>query len=128
MIRHIGSVDEAWDFIECDQKELASVTKEVLDKDVQDAGFGVIDSLFHRFPGGGEGISYIAIIHESHIAIHTSPENKGVAEITIHTCTVEGTGSEEAPEDKTKQLFTTWKSRFAPHSIHEHAPRERGSN
>ena len=113
-IRHTGSSDSAWDFFECDAAALAAASHRSLNKDVRDAGFTLVKgkSHFHRFQGGGEGISYTAIIMESHIAIHTNPENHRLIEVTIHTCNMVGVVAAVPPEVKKEKLLRLWERRF----------------
>lgn len=115
-IRLARSVDRALDFY--------GASLEVLDDpglcqhlwdDVVAAGFTlVMPPQFHRFEGGGAGISFLAMLTESHAAIHTAPEKEGCLEITIHTCEVEGVVPGKTPAEKTESLVQIWKDRFKP--------------
>lgn len=109
------SMDRAWDFYGADTHALADPElHQQLWDDVLAAGFTlVMPPQFHRFPGGGNGISFLAMLKESHAAIHTAPE-KGCLEITIHTCEVEGIVVEKTPAEKSQALFDIWVQRFKP--------------
>lgn len=110
------SVDRARDFYGADPVALADPDLErKLRDDIIAAGFTlVMPPQFHRFEGGGNGISFLAMLKESHAAIHTAPEKSGCLEITIHTCEVEGVVVEKTPAEKTKALFDIWQERFKP--------------
>jgi S-adenosylmethionine decarboxylase len=47
------------------------------------SGATILDSVFHQFQP--QGITFILLLAESHISIHTWPE-KGCAAIDIYTC------------------------------------------
>ena len=47
------------------------------------SGATILDSVFHKFDP--QGITFILLLAESHISIHTWPE-KGCAAIDIYTC------------------------------------------
>jgi S-adenosylmethionine decarboxylase len=47
------------------------------------SGATILDSVFHKFEP--QGITFILLLSESHISIHTWPE-KGCAAIDIYTC------------------------------------------
>ena len=50
-----------------------------------DAGFHVLREVVHRFESGGEGITGIVILSESHAAVHTYPE-MGYLALDIFSC------------------------------------------
>lgn len=110
------SVDCAWDFYGADPVALADPTlRQKLRDDVVAAGFTlVMPPQFHSFEGGGNGISFLAMLMESHVAIHTAPEKFGCLEITIHTCEVDGIVLEKTSEEKTEALINIWTRRFRP--------------
>src|SRR6185436_19609931 len=86
------SVDRARDFYGAKPEVLAHPDlKQLLTADILAVGFTlVMEPQFHRFKGGGNGISFLAMLKESYVAIHTAPEKGDCLEITIHTCEVEG--------------------------------------
>ena len=127
--RHVGSVDYAWDFYGCRGDVLSLPAKKLeklLVEDVRAAGFTLIDHVFHRFGPDG-AISFLALIEESHVAIHGAPENGKLLEITIHTCIVEGTFTSASPEKKKERLFRLWAGRFSPEKIDSFPERRRGA-
>lgn len=119
-IRLSRSVDRAWDFYGADPRALSDPQlQDKLSEDIEAVGFTlVMQSQFHRFEGGGNGISFLAMLMESHVAIHTAPEKDACLEITVHTCEVEGRTSKEAtPHQKTLKLIALWTERFKPQRI-----------
>lgn len=115
-IRLARSVDRALDFYGASPEALddPGLCQRLWD-DILAAGFTlVMPPQFHRFEGGGSGISFLAMLTESHAAIHTAPEKEGCLEITIHTCEVEGVSSGKTPSEKTDALVQIWKDRFKP--------------
>lgn len=113
------SVDRAFDFYGASLAALADpdLCQQLWD-DVIAAGFTlVMPPQFHRFEGGGAGISFLAMLTESHAAIHTAPEKDGCLEITIHTCEVEGIVPGKTPAEKTESLVQLWKDRFSPNRV-----------
>ena len=51
---------------------------------VADAGLTTVGSLFHSF-GHGEGVTGAVVLAESHLAVHTWPEQAGVT-LDIYVC------------------------------------------
>lgn len=126
-IRLSRSVDRARDFYGADPAALNDPDLgQQLRDDVIAAGFTlVMPPQFHRFQGGGNGISFLAMLMESHAAIHTAPEKSGCLEITIHTCEVDGIAIEKTPAEKTEALFKIWERRFKPQKVVRFADRVR---
>lgn len=124
------SVDRAWDFYDADSVALADPNlRQQLWDDVIAAGFTlVMPPQFHRFLGGGSGISFLAMLMESHAAIHTAPEKRNCLEITIHTCEVDGIILEETPAKKTEVLIKIWTTRFKPTQVIKFDERIRAEN
>jgi S-adenosylmethionine decarboxylase len=58
--------------------------KDILIRAAEATGSTVLGSFFHKF-GGGEGVTGVVVIAESHVSIHTWPEH-GYAAIDIFTC------------------------------------------
>jgi len=75
------------DFYNCrgNLKYLASrkPTEPKLKAIAKKAGFHVLGTLFHEFPGGG--ITGLILVSESHIAIHTWPE-RGYLTLDVFFC------------------------------------------
>jgi S-adenosylmethionine decarboxylase len=76
----------------CNPEIISSVkeVREILVRSAEIAGAQVRAESFYQFPP--QGVSGVVVISESHISIHTWPEN-GYAAIDIYTC-----GSEVEPE------------------------------
>ncbi len=76
-----------------------------------DAGLTIVDEKFHVFPeweGQPGGITGTLLLAESHLAIHTWPERRGVT-LDVYVCNF--TGDNDA---KAKQLFNTLLLAFRP--------------
>lgn len=73
------------DLYKCDIEYLDSVDKikELLETSCREANLTVVESKFHKFLP--IGISGICILSESHVTIHTWPEN-GFVSIDAFTC------------------------------------------
>ena len=69
----------------CDETKLRSLS--VLDPALREvagrANVGVIDCIWHKFPNGG--ITGILVLEESHISIHTWPEQRYVS-VDFYAC------------------------------------------
>lgn len=105
-----GSIDLAWDFHECEAVPmLKSKDAEArIIESIKDAGFTFVGSRFHQFETDGEGYSFVAIIGESHVAIHTWPERSAL-ELTIHYCNYTINN-----DDKAEHLLTLFRDLFKP--------------
>ena len=121
------SADRAFDFYGACPRALADpCLKQQLQQDIEDAGFTlVMPPQFHRFEGGGNGISFLAMLMESHVAIHTAPENGSCLEITIHTCEVAGVAAARTPAEKTRLLRQRFLDRFLPQHVIDYEDRFR---
>ncbi|MBI4118032.1 MAG: S-adenosylmethionine decarboxylase [Parcubacteria group bacterium] len=120
-MKQSGSVDQAFDFFNCENIDalVQSTIRQKLERCIQESGFTFIESVFHKFKGFGEGYSFLAIIGESHVAIHTWPE-KGAAEITLHYCDFSRNNGEKAEE-----LIKLYKEIFRPARISAYKTRIR---
>ncbi|MFK3775835.1 adenosylmethionine decarboxylase [Pseudomonas sp. NPDC089406] len=49
------------------------------------AGFTVISDMVHKFSAGGEGVTGLFLLSESHLSYHTYPES-GYISIDVYTC------------------------------------------
>lgn len=47
--------------------------------------FTVLDHLTHKFDAGGEGVTGLYLLSESHLSYHTYPENHYIS-IDVYTC------------------------------------------
>ena len=77
------------------------VTAAELDSLLKSLGLSVVASLLHRF--GNDGLTYIAILEVSHLAIHSWPEHEVVL-VDLFSC-VEMDG---AATDKCIAGIATW--------------------
>ena len=90
--------------------DIAALTKICRDTTV-DAGLTIVDQAFHVFPdwnGQPGGITGTLLLAESHLAIHTWPERRGVT-LDVYVCNF--TGDNDA---KARQLFDTLVLAFRP--------------
>lgn len=122
LIRKPKSYDCAWDFSGC--KNLNHLTsphlKTYFDRLIVLAGLDLIGSLFHKFGDGGEGISYVAVIGESHVAIHSWPEEHYL-QLTIDYC-----NHSRNNDEKVVRLQRYFRKFFRPKKTEAYKPRERG--
>jgi S-adenosylmethionine/arginine decarboxylase-like enzyme len=116
-----GSFDLGFDFEKCaDTKALSqSDMKGRLEECIRKAGFTLISSIFHVFKDGGKGYSFLAIIGESHVAVHSWPEKQAV-EVTLHYCNFTQDNSEKA-----EKLISLYKELFRPEQVNEYDRRTR---
>ncbi|KFX06928.1 S-adenosylmethionine decarboxylase [Pectobacterium betavasculorum] len=47
--------------------------------------FTILGSIFHKFDSGGEGVTGVYLLSESHLSFHTYPENSYIS-IDLYTC------------------------------------------
>ena len=80
--------------------------RELCLKMVRDAGLTVMDATFHQFEGSG--FTGTVVLAESHLAIHTWPEKKGLT-LDIYVCNFSGDNSEKA-----RSLFRALVAHFQP--------------
>ena len=80
--------------------------RELCLKMVRDAGLTVMDATFHQFEGSG--FTGTVVLAESHLAIHTWPEKKGLT-LDIYVCNFSGDNSEKA-----RSLFSALVAHFQP--------------
>ena len=74
---------------------------------VLDAGLTIVGSLFHSF-GAGQGVTGAVVRAESHLAIHTWPEDALVT-LDVYVCNYRGDSSARA-----EALFGALQQAFAP--------------
>jgi S-adenosylmethionine/arginine decarboxylase-like enzyme len=84
--RHLDSWVRIFNFYGCTDESVLRASKEAVDAMVSEAGFGLIGSLLHFFPGEASGYTYVAAISESGVDIHTWPEYEKSAQFEIHYC------------------------------------------
>jgi len=64
-----------------DRSLLTSLLRDACDE----AGLTILKEMYHDFESGGEGFTTILLLVESHLALHTWPEDNYFA-LTIDTC------------------------------------------
>ncbi|OII56342.1 S-adenosylmethionine decarboxylase proenzyme [Pseudomonas putida] len=52
---------------------------------LQASGFNIISDMIHKFSSGGEGVTGIFLLSESHLSYHTYPEREYIS-IDVYTC------------------------------------------
>ena len=80
---------------------------------VADAGLTAVGSLFHSF-GEGEGVTGAVVLAESHLALHTWPEDDYVT-LDVYVCSYTSDNSAKA-----ERLFELVMQAFAPDEPHLH--------
>ena len=80
---------------------------------VADAGLTAVGSLFHSF-GSGEGVTGAVILAESHLALHTWPEDDYVT-LDVYVCSYCSDNSAKA-----EHLFALLQEAFDPTDPHLH--------
>ncbi|MBX3604365.1 MAG: adenosylmethionine decarboxylase [Piscinibacter sp.] len=89
------------------------------------AGLTPVGELFHRFapaaPGAAAGITGVVLLAESHLAVHTWPE-QGAVTLDVYVCNFGADNSARA-----HQLLDALVAAFAPRRVGRHAL-QRGSS
>ncbi|MDO5653213.1 MAG: adenosylmethionine decarboxylase [Brachymonas sp.] len=80
---------------------------------VAKAGLTSVGSLFHSF-GEGEGVTGAVVLAESHLALHTWPEDDYVT-LDVYVCSYSSDNS-----DKAEHLFNALMAAFEPADPHLH--------
>ena len=80
---------------------------------VLDAGLTIVGSLFHSF-GEGEGVTGAVVLAESHLALHTWPEDDYVT-LDVYVCSYTNDNSAKA-----ERLFELVMQAFDPSEPHLH--------
>lgn len=78
---------------------------------VAEAGLNAINDLFHRF-GQNEGVTGMVVLAESHMSLHTWPE-EGYVTIDVYVCNHSADN-----RDKAQQLFDALLGTFQPDDPH----------
>jgi S-adenosylmethionine decarboxylase len=78
----------------CEEKKLAYVdeVRSIINEVISKTKLTALSHSFHQFEP--QGVTYIVLLAESHISIHTWPEFK-LAHIDIFTCYVQNTENKE---------------------------------
>ena len=80
---------------------------------VTESGLTAVGSLFHSF-GEGEGVTGAVVLAESHLALHTWPEDNYVT-LDVYVCSYSTDNSDSA-----QKLFDTVATAFGPAEPHLH--------
>ena len=92
-------------------------------KTVEAAGLQAVGRLFHGFPGtpdGPGGVTATVLLAESHLCVHTWPEQQGVT-IDVYVCNFGADHSARA-----RAVMATLEALFMPGRVERHAL-QRGS-
>ena len=81
---------------------------------VRDAGLTPVGELFHRFGDGGQGVTGVVLLAESHLAVHTWPELAAVT-LDVYVCNFGADNSSRA-----ERLLAALEAAFAPSSAQRH--------
>ena len=95
-----------------DAAALAAVCREA----VRAAGLTAVAELFHPFPGEG-GITGVVLLAESHLAVHTWPEQAG-ATVDVYVC---NRGRDNS--DRAEALLAALVAALAPTGVVRNAQR-----
>lgn len=83
------------------------------------AGLTPVGELFHRFapavPGAPAGVTGVVLLAESHVAVHTWPEQQAVT-LDVYVCNFGADNSARA-----RQLLAALSEAFAPRRVEQHA-------
>lgn len=80
---------------------------------VEQAGLTTVGSLFHSF-GEGEGVTGVVVLAESHLSLHTWPED-GYVTLDVYVCSYTTDNRAQA-----ESLFARVMQAFAPADPHLH--------
>ena len=83
------------------------------------SGLTAVAELFHRFapaaPGAPAGVTGVVLLAESHVAVHTWPE-QGAVTLDVYVCNFGADNSARA-----EQLLRALVEAFAPRQVQRHA-------
>ncbi|MDO5288263.1 MAG: adenosylmethionine decarboxylase [Pseudomonadota bacterium] len=91
----------------------APYLQDICQQAVQAAGLTAVGALFHSF-GEGAGVTGVVVLAESHLSIHTWPED-GYVTLDVYVCSYQTDNRASA-----QQLFDTVMAAFAPAEPHLH--------
>lgn len=91
----------------CDEKRLMQLLIAAL----REAGFTIIDSLSHKFPGTDAGVTGMVLLSESHAAMHTYPEYNLIA-LDVFSC------GPPDPTDVLENLILSLQPKRVEKSVH----------
>ncbi|MBN8505705.1 MAG: adenosylmethionine decarboxylase [Burkholderiales bacterium] len=78
---------------------------------VQGAGLSVVAERFHAFEPAGSGVTGVVLLAESHLAVHTWPE-QGAVTLDLYVCNHSADNSAKA-----EALWQTVHAAFAPQQV-----------
>lgn len=81
---------------------------------VADAGLTPVGELFHRFGDGGQGVTGVMLLAESHLAVHSWPELSAVT-LDVYVCNFGADNSARA-----ERLLAALEAAFIPSSVERH--------
>ena len=81
---------------------------------VREAGLTPVGELFHRFGDGGQGVTGVVLLAESHLAVHTWPELAAVT-LDVYVCNFGADNSSRA-----EHLLAALEAAFAPSFAQRH--------
>jgi S-adenosylmethionine decarboxylase proenzyme len=81
---------------------------------VADAGLTPVGELFHRFGDGGQGVTGVVLLAESHLAVHSWPELSAVT-LDVYVCNFGADNSRRA-----ERVLAALEAAFAPSSVQRH--------
>jgi S-adenosylmethionine decarboxylase proenzyme len=82
--------------------------RELLTRSVQQSGLSAVAERFHAFEPAGSGITGVLLLAESHLAVHTWPEQQAVT-LDLYVCNHSGDNSAKA-----EALWQQLRNAFAP--------------
>ena len=82
--------------------------RELLTRSVQQSGLTAVAERFHAFEPAGSGITGVLLLAESHLAVHTWPEQQAVT-LDLYVCNHSGDNSAKA-----EALWQALQAGFAP--------------
>jgi S-adenosylmethionine decarboxylase len=82
---------------------------------VQACGLRAVAELFHSFPGAGAGVTATVLLAESHLCVHTWPEQRA-ATLDVYVCNYEADHSARA-----HSLLAALVALFEPGHVQRHA-------
>ncbi|NYZ76865.1 adenosylmethionine decarboxylase [Candidatus Micrarchaeota archaeon] len=91
----------------CDKDAMETRIVELVNR----TGLTIVGTYFHQF-GGGNGVTGVVVLAESHISVHTWPEKDGFVNMDVFVCNVvnDNTKKAKAINEGIKKMFAPKKS------------------